>query len=206
MTSKSAKLRSHRIKQRQYAGRPAKEGVERYPGGQIKHTEREKEVRAVAIEARQRVYFKGQEVSNDMMASPFAGYTLGRMFLDGKITACEREAGDEYATQMVRYYGLTGIPFPSARAQSLFSIKGFDGETTSERARMAREASNKMMKLEGILLQLQDGPRVKTTVHNTCLLDLEIMRTMPASQLLWLKRGLKEIHYALGLAKSKEAV
>src|SRR5690349_4022395 len=117
MSSKAAKLKSHRIKQRQYAGRPPKEGVERYPSGQIKHTEREKEARAVAIEARQRVYFKGKEVSNDMVASQFAGYTLGRMFLDGRITECEREAGDEYATQMVRYYGLTGISFPSARAQ-----------------------------------------------------------------------------------------
>jgi len=205
MTSKAAKLKSHRIKQRQYAGRPAKEGVERYPSGQIKHTEREKEVRAVAIEARQRVYFKGKEVSNDMVASPYAGYTLGRMFLDGRITECEREAGDEYATQMVRYYGLTGISFPSARAQSLFSIKGFDGETTSARARMAREASNRMMALEGILLRLEDGPRVKTTIYNTCLLDLEIMRTMPDSQLNWLKRGLKELHFRLGLAKQYEA-
>lgn len=206
MTSKAAKLKSHRIKQRQYAGRPAKEGVDRYPSGQIKHAEREKEVRAVAIEARQRVYFKGKEVSNDMVASQFAGYTLGRMFLDGRITECEREAGDAYATQMVRYYGLTGISFPSARAQSLFSIKGFDGETTSERARMAREASNRMMALEGTLLRLEDGPRVKTTIYNTCLLDLEIMRTMPDAQLLWLKRGLKELHFQLGLAKSKEAV
>ncbi|ANK73743.1 hypothetical protein FA04_14610 [Ensifer adhaerens] len=206
MTSQAERLRSKRIKQRQYAGRPAKEGVERYPGGQIKHTEREKEVRAVAIEARQRVYFKGKEVSNDMVSSPYAGYVLGRLFLDGRITECEREAGDAYATQMVRYYGLTGISFPSARAQSLFSIKGFDGETTSERARMAREASNRMMALEGTLLRLEDGPRVKTTIYNTCLLDLEIMRTMPDAQLLWLKRGLKELHFQLGLAKSKEAV
>lgn len=206
MSSKSAKLKSHRIRQRQSAGRPRKDGVDRYPGGQIRHSEREKEVRAVAIEARQRVYFKGKEVSNDMVASQFAGYTLGRMFLDGRITECEREAGDEYATQMVRYYSLVGIPHPSARAQDLHSIKGFGAETTSERARMAREASNRMMALEVILLRLEDGPRVKTTIYNTCLLDLEIMRTMPDAQLLWLKRGLKELHFQLGLAKSKEAV
>ncbi|MCY1741171.1 hypothetical protein [Ensifer sp. SL37] len=205
MTSQAERLRSKRIKQRQYAGRPAKEGVERYPSGQIKHTEREKEVRAVAIEARQRVYFKGKEVSNDMVASQFAGYTLGRMFLDGRITECEREAGDEYATQMVRYYSLVGIPHPSARAQDLHSIKGFGAETTSERARMAREASNRMMELEGKLLRLEDGPRVKTTLFNTCVLDYEIMRTMSDTQLSWLKRGLKEIHYLMGLAKQREA-
>lgn len=200
MTSKSAKLRSHRIKQRQYAGRPKKEGVERYTNGEIKHFEREKEVRAVVMEARDRVH--GKNIDN---ASQYAGYVLGRMFLDGKITQCEREAGDEYAVRMIRYYGLTGIPFPSARAQNLHSIKGFDGETTSERARMAREASNRMMELEGILLRLEDGPRVKQTVYNTCIQDYDIMRTMSELQLSWLKRGLQELHWAMGLAKSKAA-
>lgn len=201
MTSKSAKLRSHRIKQRQYAGRPKKEGVERYTNGEIKHFEREKEVRAVVMEARDRVH--GKNIDN---ASQYAGYTLGRMFLDGRISACERQAGDEYATQMVRYYSLVGIPSPSARAQDLHSIKGFGAETTSERARMAREASNKMMSLEGALLKLQDGPRVKTTVFNTCIMDYEIMRTMSDTQLMWLRRGLREVHFLLGLAKIDEAV
>ena len=199
MTSQAERLRSKRIKQRQYAGRPAKEGVERYPSGQIKHTEREKEVRAVAIEARQRVYFKGKEVSNDMMASPFAGYVLGRMYLDGRVTECERVAGDEYAGLMARYYALTGIAFPSARAQSLFTIRGHDGDVSEDRAMKARAASNKMMELEGWLLRLPEGPRVKTTVFNTCVQDYDIMRTMSELQLLWLKKGLQEIHYRLGL-------
>lgn len=200
MASKSAKLRSHRVKQRQYAGRPAKEGVERYPGGQIKHSEREKEVREVAIEALSRVH------NLNYHASGYAGYVLGRMFLDGRISACERQAGDEYATQMTRYYSLVGISHPSARAQDLHSIKGFGAETTSERARMARDASNKMMALEGALLRLQDGPRVKTTVYNTCVMDYDIMRTMSDTQLAWLRRGLKEIHFLLGLAQIDEAV
>lgn len=196
MSSKASKLR---IKRATRAGRPRKENVDRYPSGQIRHSETEKEVKSVAMEARARVH--GLQT-----ASVFAGYTLGRMYLDGRITECEREAGDAYASQMVRYYGLTGIQFPSARAQSLFSIKGFDGETTSERARQAREAADRMMKLEGILLQLEDGPRVKTTVYNTCVLDYEVMRTMSETQLLWLKRGLQEIHWQLGLAKSAKAV
>ena len=71
---------------------------------------------------------------------------------------------------------------------------------------MAREASNKMMSLEGALLKLQDGPRVKTTVFNTCVMDYEIMRTMSDTQLMWLKRGLREVHFLLGLAKIDEAV
>lgn len=196
MTSHAERLR---IKRRASAGRPRKEGVERYPGGQIRHSETEKEVKAVAIEALKRVH------GVDYHASGYSGYTLGRMFLDGKVTECERAAGDEYARHMSRYYMLTGVQFPSARAQDLHRMNGFGGETTPEQAKNAREAANKMMELEGVLLRLPDGPRVKTTVFNLCVLDLEGMRTMPDTQLAWLKRGLNELHWHLGLAKSRAA-
>lgn len=191
MSSKASKLR---IKRMQRAGRPRKENVERYPSGQIKHEERERDVKQVAMAARMNIHKLDTN-------SVFAGYTLGRLFLDGRISEVEREAGDEYAAQMARYYGLVGIQFPSARAQDMFSINGFGGETSAERASMARDAAKKMMDLEGTLLRLQDGPRVKTTCYNTCVLDLEIMRTMPEAQLLWLKRGLRQVHWFLGLAQ-----
>lgn len=191
MVSKSQKLR---VKRATRAGRPRKENALRYPSGQIRHEEREKDVKQVAMAARMNIHKLDTN-------SVFAGYTLGRLFLDGRITECERQAGDEYASQMVRYYGLTGIQFPSARAQDMFSISGFGGETSAERASMARDAAQKMMKLEGALLTLPDGPRVKTTCYNTCVLDLEIMRTMPEAQLLWLKRGLMQVHWFLGLAQ-----
>ncbi|MGO7867607.1 hypothetical protein ACC676_39940, partial [Rhizobium ruizarguesonis] len=50
--------------------------------------------------------------------SPFAGYTLGRMFLDGLITAEQRQACDDYAEAIARYHKTTGIPAPSPRARS----------------------------------------------------------------------------------------
>lgn len=196
MSSKASKLR---IKRATRAGRPRKENVGRYPGGQIKHSETEKEVKAVAIEALKRVH------GVDYHASGYSGYTLGRLFLDGRITDWEREAGDEYAAWMSRFYGIVGYQFPSARAHSLFSVGGFGAETSPERARMAREMSDRAQKLEGVLLTRAYGPQIRTTVYNTCLLDLEIMRTMPDKQLDWLKTGLKEIHYFFGLAKSAKA-
>lgn len=200
MTSKAERIR---IKRASKAGRPRKVDVARYPGGQIKHGETEREVRSVAIAARQRRHFAG--ATGVDAGSPLAGYTLGRMFLDGKLTAHEREAGDEYARQMARYYSLTGIPFPSVRAQSLFSVKGFEGETTAERMRAARSATNRMMALEGVLLNLPEGPRVKSTVFNVCVMDYEVLRTMPEPQLAWLKRGLTELHWHLGLSREKAA-
>lgn len=191
MTSKAAKLR---VKRATRAGRPRKENVERFPGGQIKHSETEKEVKAVAIEALRRVH------GVDYNTNGYSGYTLGRLHLDGKINKQQLEAGDDYAEQMARYYSSVGVPFPSARAQDIYSNKGFGGETTVEQARRARAASNKMMELEGVLLRCQDGPRVKSTVFNVCVMDYEGMRTMPDSQLLWLTRGLNALIWHRGLA------
>lgn len=195
MVSKSQKLR---VKRATRAGRPRKEGVSRFPSGQIRHEEREKEVRLVAIEALKRVH------GIDYDKNGYSGYVLGRLFLDGRISDWEREAGDEYAGWMSKFYGTVGYQFPSARAHSLFSVSGFGSETSPERARMAREMSERAQKLEGVLLNRAYGPQIRTTVYNTCLLDLEIMRTMPDTQLDWLKVGLKEIHYFFGLAKSEK--
>lgn len=196
MTSKASKLRIHRAIR---AGRPRKENVDRYPSGQIKHSETEKEVKAVAIEALKRVH------GLDYSENGYSGFTLGRMYIDGNINKQQLEAGSDYAEQMARYYSAVGVPFPSARAQDLFSISGFGGETTAEQARRARAASNKMMELEGVLQRCEDGPRVKTTVFNVCVMDYEGMRTMPPQQLLWLKRGLNALIWHRGLEVSRKS-
>lgn len=190
MSSKASKLR---VKRASRAGRPRKDNVDRYPSGQIKHSETEKEAKAVAIEALKRVH------GLDYDASGLSGYTLGRMFKDGLVTKQQLESGNYYAEEMARYYMAVGVPFPSARAQDLFSAKGFGGETTLDQARRASAASNKMMELEGVLLRCQDGPRVKSTVFNVCVMDYEGMRTMPEAQLLWLTRGLNALIWHRGL-------
>ncbi|QIG74576.1 hypothetical protein EVC10_068 [Rhizobium phage RHph_Y25] len=181
-----------KIKQRanKGAGRPRKQNVERYPSGDIKRSETQKEAMSVAIEARRRIDGWGDKVSDDAVKSQYAGYTLGRMFLDGRITKEQLEAGDEYAEIIARYHRLTGIPFPSARAQSLFSIKGHDGEQSESVTTRARNASNAMMSAIGILLSCEDGPQVRALVHNVAVMDYEHLRGMGDQQLLWLKRGL----------------
>jgi hypothetical protein len=185
-TSKAAKLRLKRSR----AGRPRKEGVERYPSGDIKRSETQKEAMSVAVEARRRIDGWGVKVSDDTVKSQFAGYTLGRIFLDGRITEEQRKAGDEYAEIHARYRRLVGIPAPSARAQSLFSIKGYDGEESETITHKARKASNAMMEVEGILLRCVDGPQVKQTIFNLAVMDYEHLRGMADQQLLWLRRGL----------------
>lgn len=185
-------------------GRPRKEGVERFDCGKIKPSETAKEVRSVALEARMRIHLgvndNGDEAARKQADSTFMGYTLGRIYLDGKITEGQRKAGDEFAEVMGRYYSLTGIPFPSARAQSLFSVKGHDGDVSESMANRARRASNKMMELQGVLLQCSDGPQVRQTIVNLVVMDHEAMRLMPPLQMRWAKRGLERLRVHLGIA------
>lgn len=175
------------------AGRPRKDGLERYPSGDIKRSETQREAMSVAIEARRRVDGWGDKVSDETVRGQLAGYTLGRMRLDGSITEEQLKAGDEYAEIMARYYRLVGYPFPSARAQSLFSIKGHDGDVTESITDRARRASNAMMEVTGVLLRCEDGPQVKQLIHNLAVMDFEHLRGVGPQQLLWIRRGLSAL-------------
>ncbi|WP_434734148.1 hypothetical protein NL154_05625 [Rhizobium sp. YTUHZ044] len=181
-----------KIKQRgnKGAGRPRKPNVERYPSGDIKRSETQREAMSVAIDARRRIDGWDEKTSDDIVKSQFAGYTLGRIFLDGRLTEEQRKAGDEYAEIHARYRRLIGLPAPSARAQSLFSIKGHDGEENETITQKARKASNAMMEVEGILLRCVDGPQVKQIIFNIAVMDYEHLRGVGDQQLLWIRRGL----------------
>lgn len=203
MGGKSTKLKVKRTNNG--PGRPRKEG-ERYASGDIKRSETQREVMAVAIEARRRIDGWGKETPDDKIKSPYAGYVLGRMFLDGAISKTQLEAGDEYAEIMARYYRMVGYPFPSARAQSLFSIKGHDGEENESVTDRARRASNTMMEVTGLLLQCEDGPQVKQMVYNTAVMSYDHLRGMGSKQLLWLRRGLDAIAKRKDLRQESKSV
>jgi hypothetical protein len=189
----ASKLQKPRVKRRSNAGRPPKQDVERYPGGKIKPSETEREAISTVITARKRMNGWNDNVPDSMAKDARAGYVLGVLRLDGKIDDDQLEVGNEYALAISRYHSLTGIPFPSARAQSLFSIKGHDGEVSAARADRARNASNLMMRLQGVLLQCVDGPQVRQTINNVTVMSYDHLRTMPPQQLLWLRRGLNAL-------------
>lgn len=180
-------------------GRPKKDNVDRFPCGKIKPKETERETKSVAIEARMRMHANGNDKFD--AESQLAGYTLGRIFLDGKITEPQLKAGDAFAEAMSRYYSATGIPFPSARAQSLFTVKGYDGDVTDDQAKRARKASNYMMELAGVLMSCSDGPQVRQTILNVAVMDLDNMRSMPPMQMRWLRRGLERLRAHMGIAE-----
>lgn len=128
-------------------------------------------------------------------ANPRYGYLLGRIRMDGHITEDQFDAGQRYSEDMSRYYGLTGVPFPSAKAQNLFAIKS-DGGEPEGKAEAARKARAKMVELRDVLLRCGDintGRRVIHTVNAVCVEDLENLRNLNPPMLAWLKRGLNAL-------------
>jgi hypothetical protein len=188
---KATKARTKSARRFSKAGRPRKNG-ERYPSGDIKRSETEKETKSVAIAAAMRIHKIETDGKDGLHA-----YTLGRMFLDQKITRHELEAGNWYSEQMERYYRATGIPSPNPRAQDLLAVRGHDGDPSKTIQERATRATNMMMRLEGILLKA--GAGVKQTVRNVCIEDNEALRLMPPAQLRLLKSGLQALMFAKGV-------
>lgn len=201
------------------SGRPRLVGVPRNASGRICETrdernermawqkrETEAETMATALLARQNVY----DLSEAQAKHPEAGHVLGRIYLDGTLGEVRENkegiayvrltAGKRYAEDMARYYGLTGIPFPSPRAMELFRIGGYDGEVSAERARQAKLAANHAQSLEAALLaSCGHGRQVAHTVKSVCLLDIEESRGWPEHMMKWLRTGLDELVLTYGV-------
>ena len=197
-------------------------GVRRFPSGDIYITkemrrQRENEAReltesekadamSVVVQMRQRVHGASPATAK----RPEWGYVLGRIYLDGKLGSLDgigkvrHDAGTRYADALAKYHGLTGIPFPSARAQNLFSVHGYDSDMSENRASAARRASNRRMELEGILLRLPQGRRVASTVYNVCFMDLDAARDWPPHMMGYLRTGLDALILNEGLPSRGE--
>ncbi len=158
-------------RRRKMGGRPRIEGPEvtREPNGRVtrslRKTETEKEARAVVIEARMRVY-GGSE--SDCAKEEF-GSVLGRLFLAKAIKKHQYEAGKQLSADYDRYYSLTGIPHPSAKAQDISRVRGLGRDADPSKA---RAASNRVMMIEQQLgsVDVQGGP-VTSVCKRVCILD-----------------------------------
>lgn len=158
-------------KKRNKGGRPRLENVEREPNGRPlrsqRKTETEAEVRKVAVQARARIY--GAPEAD--CVRPEYGSVLGRLYMTGHINKLHLEAGNRAAEEYAKYYGLTGIPHPSAKAQDITRVKGMGGEVSYE---TARQATNRMMAIEqalGAVVML--GHSVTSVVKRVIVMDEE---------------------------------
>jgi hypothetical protein len=211
------KAKPKRVKRRLKSGRPRISGMERSESGRIRRNQANSDARgrsamATVMDMRERQYG-----ARDATA-PEWGYVLGRVYMDGRLgkisgnrkerglAEMRLEAGDRYAMDIGRYYGLTGIQFPSARAQNMFAVGGFDGDVTQSVADAARNASNRMMDLEGALLRCSDGRSVAATVKNVCIMDIEEARDWPLHMFEYLRRGLDALILFYGLREGANRV
>lgn len=210
--TKAAKLAAKR-------GRPLLPANDREPNGQPsrrrmalqdRQHETEAEIRSVAVAHRIRQDnirpFKendGKLITAEQQAlDPRRGYVLGRLYIDGKITQAQHDAGIKYAADQSRFYGLTGVAFPSARAQNLFAVRGGGGEDSEDRAQAARKARERAEKLDSILLAVGDintGRRVIHTVKSIALLDIAEARGWPDHMHGYLRRGLNKLAEYYGI-------
>lgn len=207
---KAAKARSRAAKRRLKGGRPRIEGLDRTDEGRIRRTkeqgskrtaETEREAMGTVIEMRQRVH-KAPETT---AKQPEWGYVLGRIFMDGKlggggIAKMRLEAGNRYAQDVSRYYGLTGIPFPSARAQDLFAVQGYAGDPDQSKVDAIRKATAKVMAMEGVLLSSKAGRNAASTVKNICVMDMDESRGWPEHMFVYLRCGLDSLIMSYGLS------
>jgi len=170
----------------------------------------ESEARSVVVDRRIRegniVPFRdksGNVVTAEQQAvDPRRGYVLGLMLLDGTITARQHEAGLRFAEDEARYYGLSGIPFPSPRAQDLFAVHGNSGEESQSRAERAVVARREHMTLQAVLQatgSIDEGRKVNHAVREVAFLDNLYARNWPEHMRLYLRRGLNRLadHYGV---------
>lgn len=194
---------SRGAKKRARRGRRLIPNVERLPDGRISRSNSAKEGRqkatvaetlSVALEARMRVY----GASEAECGRPEMGHALGRLYLDKRngISAEMFQAGIRMAEEYSRYYGLTGVPFPSPRAQDLFRVGGIGGDVDPAKARKAR---NDAQAIE-LVLAIGDeaGCPVRTITKRVCIEDSDegLYRT---HMINYLRRGLKllVVHYGI---------
>jgi hypothetical protein len=158
-------------KRRNKGGRPRLENVEREPNGRPLRSQRkaetEKEARSVVITARMRHHL----ATEAECLRPEYGSALGRLYLTGHINKVHLEAGNRASEEYAKYYGLTGIPHPSAKAQDITRVKGMGGDVSYD---TARHATNRMMLIEqalgGVVLL---GCSITSVVKRVIVMDEE---------------------------------
>lgn len=203
-----ARTKAQKIKAKR--GRPFLPGNEREPNGQLSRRKASRDTRQqqtegknmdVAVNRRIRQFDlkdyrdKGGRLitAEQQAADPRHGYVLGRMLIDGTVTKEQHDIGIRIGEDMARFYGLTGVPFPSARAQDLFAVRGSGGDDSEGRAKAARKARDKANALRDAFLACGDintGRKVAHTVMQVCVLDVDEARKWPNHMMLWLRHGL----------------
>lgn len=169
-------------KRRLKKGRPVLPAAEREPNGRksrrkssiVRRThETEAETKLVVISARMKM-----GMSASIAERPEAGSVLGRLHIlfPDRITYAHYQAGLRYGADYCRYYALSGIPYPSARAHDMTRVHG-SGIDKPEAAEQARE---RILDLGVAIRKVdQQGRPIATTIRKVCILDEDTGMHLP---------------------------
>ncbi|MBV2144224.1 hypothetical protein KUG47_12040 [Falsochrobactrum sp. TDYN1] len=127
----------------------------------------------VVISARMRA-----GLSKSIAERPEAGSVLGRLHIlfPDHISYAHYQAGIRYGEDYCRYYALSGIPYPSARAHDMTRIHGL-GIDKPEKAKEARDRINALG--EEIRKVDRSGRPVASVIRKVCILDEDTGMHMP---------------------------
>lgn len=187
-------------------GRPLMPAVEREPNGRksrrksavMRRThETEAEVKMVVISARMKA-----GLTKSIAERPEAGSVLGRLHIlfPDRISYAHYQAGIRYGEDYSRYYALTGIPYPSARAHDMTRIHGL-GVDKPEAAKKARERINE---IGGEIRKVdQSGRPIASVLRKVCILDEDTGMHMP-HMIRFLSNGLDALVDFYGIDREAE--
>ncbi|MGQ3671802.1 hypothetical protein ACT6QG_05335 [Xanthobacter sp. TB0136] len=138
----------------------------RFPNGQLRpgYRKRETEQEATAIARAYRSRLVG--ATNAMR--PEAGYSLGRVYLQGLITSPLHEAGLQYAALVEAWQRVQGLPSPFPAAMDLSGVRGLTLYSSPADAAIKR-ITNDYMKMQTALSDA--GRKAIGTVREVCLYD-----------------------------------
>ncbi len=143
----------------------------------------------------------GRMVSaEEQAADPRLGYVFGRMWRANTITERQHQALERFAVDMGRYYATSGVQHPSAKAQSLFSVAGHDGDEsddTAERARKARAKAKHIRDMligsipcpNGTVVQIDTGRKIIHALTQVVILDIPEAINWPEHMMLLVRKG-----------------
>ncbi|WP_247997007.1 hypothetical protein [Brucella tritici] len=193
-------------KRRLKKGRPLLPVAEREPNGRKsrrkssvvhRHHETEAETKMVVIAARMKA-----GLSHSIAERPEAGSVLGRLHIlfGNRISYAHYLAGLRYGEDYCRYYALSGIPYPSARAHDMTRVRGL-GLDNQEAAEQARE---RVLDLgEQIRKVDQAGRPVASVIRRVCILDEDTGMHLP-HMIKFLITGLDILVDFYGIPKNAE--
>lgn len=196
-------------------GRPHLDEAVREPSGRVsrrvvsriarsEETERAALATAVETRIRREAEQTGEVLDFKAARDPRRGTVLGLLLLDGEINQSQYEAGTRYAETKWAYHALTGVPFPTAKAQDLFRSRGGVEALTDRAIANARGAANAYLICKGWMLSIGCVPMrgALSAVNAVCCEDEETARFWPATaphMVRLLRRGLHALATGYGI-------